>query len=349
MRIIFVLAFICTAGSAWAQDRWVRMTNGDWDRIEKDIDTVKPGDDVAAIKDSIARTWKKFDKVGDKNSAEAKACHQRGKDLEKKLEDKVSGGNKAVEEMGDVEGQLKLLQEHFPEGRIEPPVLKEPFTTDRVQEWVARIKELGEVRKQGVDYLRRVDQKVKMGRDEKFQYFLRQFERYIPENLQKGVDETFQSFDNIIRMYVSINVTDGNAKEEKAVLQMTESLTRGIVTAEARSYCEEQLKGKKDETHEKELEKFRSELKKLEGAADAALKNARLPAGIDRPELAKIAEESLKAAKVEFVKLRVREDKKEHSKVAWDSGAFHLVEWETFHVAVAQKHGGSFVRMACHP
>ncbi|MEM7015508.1 MAG: hypothetical protein AAF585_28955 [Verrucomicrobiota bacterium] len=361
---LLVLAAIIPTFSS-AQDRYLRLTNQDWTRIEQKIEEISThdADAVQGVRDQISRAWLKYQKVEDQNSDEAKASFAKGKELEAALDAKLkpkpaptkppttsdSGNPEPAAAVGaemtpnEMIDQVNLLMSKVVINKADDvATLQRPYTADRVQEWIVGIKALTDNSEENIQFLADVDTALDLSKREPvFKSYRRWFETVLPRKIGEGMKRTFEDMKRQATWGADMVVLENNLNNDAYVANCRKQIATGQEAVRALKTSMVAFAGEQAPLEQlNELEtKLAALSEQVEGGAEAKLKNARVPEAINDRQLQKIAEEALAKAKVQHKGLVVVKEKKTVQKLAWDSGAWHPVDYDRFAVAAVVKNG----------
>lgn len=355
LTIFLTLALAATSS---AQDRYLRLTDQDWTRIEGKIENLNRHD-VAAVqrlRDEIGRAWAKFERVEDKNSAESKASFAKGKALESALEARMNPASSpapgssapapAAAETKSADAmvaQVNLLMSEIRMNKAEDVCwLYEPYTADRVDEWVSQMKQLRENREANLAFLAEVDEALDLSnREPVFRAYRRWFDEVLERKMGEGLEATAANLERIANWTASLRVLTSNLGDEQYVANMREKIAAGQEAALALKTVQAELLGLAKPTDEllEAESKIASLAEQLEGGVEQQLANARLPKAIDDEALLEIARESLAEAEVEHLGVVVVREKENVKKLSWDTDAWYRVDYDKFVIAAVIQDG----------
>jgi hypothetical protein len=262
-----------------------------------------------------------------------------------KLEAAEKQSSAMAEEAGDVDGQLALIQQQFPQGSFSPVISKDADPE--------RIEELGKTFQgwlKGVEAAQAFFEKARKlsvkARSTEFQNYAGWFRREVPGDIKRTIEAQLRNWDFHIDKAM-LNSETTAEKQKKAVnpgAAMAEWIGNGLGAFERKLAWQRGFDGAEDPETRKKFDTLREREKKFQSVMRKFLEDTRMPEPSTQgdPELVAIAKKLMDEKGFQYRRLRQQNDKHTKREVHFTNGAWHVEDYDQFQVQYAMPKDGEW-------
>lgn len=280
---------------------------------------------------------------------------------ERTAEAKRLVAEKEAKEAGDVDAIVARLDSSFDRETFSAK-LDPPYTEDRVREWVKNLKQWEETKEKGFALLDKIAKEYpRFEKDPRVMKLRGWFRDVLPRKLEEGIGSLATSWhpsSNTTAMgewpgklesckwvLDPKNHTEARLSSDEFADKLKREAAAAIEAGEALAVFHKEYFGKEDPEIQKKIDAYKEVLVKVEGGAEAALRNARLPpARSNDPAMIEAAKAGLARGKFgPYERLVITSERPNRRKyVEWQGSTLYAYDFDEFSGATVENVDGDY-------
>jgi hypothetical protein len=262
-----------------------------------------------------------------------------------KLEAAEKQSSAMAEEAGDVDGQLAIIQQQFPQADFSP-VIPEDADPEALEGLGKTFRSWLEGVEAAQAFFEKARELSVKARSQEFQNYAGWFRREVPGDIKRAIEAQIRDWDfHIDRAMLNSETTA--EKQKKAVnpgAAMAEWIGSGLGAFERKLAWQRGFDGAEDPETRKKFDTLREREKKFVQVMRKFLEDTRMPEPSTEqdPELVAIAKKLMDEKGFEYRRLRQQNAKHTKREVHFTNGSWHVEDYDQFQVQYAMPKDGEW-------